>query len=226
MENKNQTKKENRIIFICWLAYTAAYVGRLNFNASIVAIISDLGVTKAEAGLVSSFFFFAYGAGQLINGILSKKYNARIMIFLSLICSAGFNLLMPLSGSIAAMKFIWMGNGIVQSVLWSTLIKTLSDYVSDKKLPKAILAMSTTVAIGTLIAYGISSLSVNFGLWQAVFYVASVVLVISAVIWLVLFGKAPEKIMQVEAQKDEKVKMAKPVLLALFLAAFAGIANF
>ncbi len=225
MDNKIQTKKENRIIFICWLAYTAAYVGRLNFNASIVAIISDLGVTKAEAGLVSSFFFFAYGAGQLINGILSKKYNAKTMIFLSLICSAVFNLLMPLSGSIGTMKFIWMGNGIVQSVLWSTLIKTLSDYVSDKKLPKAILAMSTTVAIGTLIAYGISSLSVNFGIWQAVFYVACIVLVISAIIWLLLFGKAPEKVAQIDEKKDEKVKTAKPVLLALFLAAFAGIAN-
>lgn len=221
MNNKN----ENKIIFICWLAYTAAYVGRLNFNASIVAIISDLGVTKSDAGLVSSFFFFAYGAGQLINGILSKKYNAKIMIFLSLICSAVFNILMPVCNDISIMKFIWMGNGIVQSVLWSTLIKTLSDFVSDKKLPKAILAMSTTVAIGTLIAYGISSVSVRFGNWQTVFYVASVVLIISAVIWFALFGKAPEKIPQFKEEKGEKIKMAKPVLLALFLAAFAGIAN-
>ena len=80
--NENAVRKRDiRIIFICWLAYTAAYVGRLNYNASIVALIADLGVTKAEAGLVSSFFFFAYGAGQLVNGILSKKYNAKIMIF-------------------------------------------------------------------------------------------------------------------------------------------------
>ena len=77
MINSLSNKKSNFLIFLCWAAYTAAYVGRLNFNASIVAIISDLGVTKADAGLVSSFFFFAYGAGQLINGILSKKYNAK-----------------------------------------------------------------------------------------------------------------------------------------------------
>ncbi len=225
MKTLTNQKNESKIIFICWLAYTAAYVGRLNFNASIVAIISDLGVTKADAGLVSSFFFFAYGAGQLVNGILSKKYNAKIMIFISLMCSAVFNILMPVCNDISIMKFIWMGNGIVQSVLWSTLIKTLSDFVSDKKLPKAILAMSTTVAIGTLVAYGISSVSVKFGSWQIVFYVASAVLVISAVIWLTLFGKAPEKIAQIEEAKGEKVRMAKPVILALYLAAFAGIAN-
>ena len=225
MEITSNNKKENRIIFICWLAYTAAYIGRLNFNASIVSIVSDLGVEKSTAGLVSSFFFFAYGAGQLINGILSKRYNAKIMIFLSLIFSAVFNLLMPLSNDISIMKYIWLGNGIVQSVLWSTLIKTLSDYLSDKKLPKAILAMSTTVAIGTFVAYGISSVSALFGSWKLVFYVASAVLVVSAVIWFVLFGKSPAKTIKTNSQKEEKVKMSKTVLVALFLAAFAGVAN-
>ncbi|MBR3781565.1 MAG: MFS transporter [Clostridia bacterium] len=222
---KTDSKKENKIIFICWLAYTAAYVGRLNFNASIVAIISDLGVTKADAGLVSSFFFFAYGAGQLINGILSKKYNAKIMIFLSLICSSVFNLLMPLCNDISVMKYIWLGNGIVQSVLWSTLIKTLSDFVSDKKLPKAILAMSTTVAIGTFLAYGISSVSVKNGNWHTVFYVAAAVVFISAFIWLFLFGPSVKPDAKTAAEKSDKIKTSRIVLLALLLAAFAGVAN-
>ncbi len=222
---KTGSRNENKIIFICWLAYTAAYVGRLNFNASIVAIISDLGVTKAEAGLVSSFFFFAYGAGQLINGILSKRYNAKVMIFLSLLFSSVFNLLMPLSGDISAMKYIWLGNGIVQSVLWSTLIKTLSDYLSDKKLPKAILAMSTTVAVGTFLAYGISSVSVKNGRWETVFYVASVVVFISAFIWLFLYGPSKKAIVISVENKNEKIKMGKMVMLSLILAAFAGIAN-
>ncbi len=178
--------KDNKMIFICWLAYTAAYVGRLNFSASIVTVVTDLGVTKAEAGLVSSFFFFAYGAGQLVNGILSKYYNPKIMIFFSLSVSAIMNLLMPLCGDISVMKFIWMANGIAQSILWSTLIKTLSDFVSEKKLPKAILAMSTTVAIGTFFAYGLSALCVKFGNWRSVFYFASAVLIISAIIWIAL----------------------------------------
>lgn len=222
---KVDTKKENRIIFICWLAYTAAYVARLNFNASIVAIISDLGVTKADAGLVSSFFFFAYGAGQIINGILSKRYNAKIMIFLSLLFSSVFNLLMPLCGDISIMKYIWLGNGIVQSVLWSTLIKTLSDFVSDKKLPKAILAMSTTVAIGTFLAYGISSVSVKNGSWHTVFYVAAAVVFISAFVWLFLFGPSVKPEAKTVSEKSEKIKTGRIVILALSVTAFAGIAN-
>lgn len=224
-ETKIDAHRESKIIFICWLAYTAAYIGRLNFNASIVAIISDLGVTKADAGLVSSCFFFAYGAGQLINGILSKKYNAKFMIFISLLLSSVFNLLMPLCNDISIMKYVWLGNGMVQSVLWSTLIKTLSDFISDKKLPKAILAMSTTVAIGTFAAYGISSLSVYANNWQITFYIASAVLIISAVIWIALFGPSKTPVIHSDTKQNEKVKIGKVVLLALFITAFAGIAN-
>lgn len=224
--NENAIRKRDlRIIFICWLAYTAAYVGRLNYNASIVALVDDLGVTKAEAGLVSSFFFFAYGAGQLVNGILSKKYNAKIMIFASLLTSAVLNLIMPLCSDISVMKFVWMFNGMAQSVLWSTLIKTLSDIVSEKMLPKAILVMSTTVAVGTFVSYGVSALCVNFGAWQTVFYIASAVLAISAFIWISLYGKNEKLSVEEAIQKDEKVKMGKGIIIALTVTAFAGMAN-
>lgn len=216
--------KESRIIFICWLVYTAAYTGRLNFSASTVALIEAFNASKPDVGLVSSFFFFAYGAGQLVNGILSKKYNAKIMIFLSLAVSSLLNLLMPFCPSISVMKFIWLFNGIAQSVLWSTLIKTLSNYVSDERLPKAIFAMSTTVPVGTFIAYGLSALFVKFGMWQAVFFSGALIMSVSAVIWFLLYGKG-EKAKTVVPEVKEKQKTAKVIILPLVLAAFAGIAN-
>ena len=77
-------KKSNLLIFICWAAYTAAYIGRLNYNASMVEILAQLNVTKESAGIVSSFFFFAYGAGQLVNGLLSKKYNTKYSVAVAL----------------------------------------------------------------------------------------------------------------------------------------------
>lgn len=220
-------KKDSKTIFICWLAYTAAYIGRLNFSASNVAIIEALNTTKADAGLVSSFFFFAYGAGQLVNGIFSKYYNTKYMIFGSLTVSAVLNLLMPLCGDISVMKYVWLLNGMAQSVLWSSLIKTLSDFVSDKKLPSAILAMSTTVAIGTLISYSISAIFAQTGVWQAVFYVASAVLIVSAFVWLALYGPSKKKeIAESKAESEtEKSKVGKAVAFALILAAIAGVAN-
>ncbi len=227
MPGKINKNKENKIIFICWLSYTIAYIGRLNFNASIVAIVENLNVTKPEAGLVGSFFFFAYGIGQLVNGILSKRYNSKIMIFISLLVSCILNMLMPLSQSIDTMKYIWMVNGAVQSVLWCTLIKTLSEKVNDANMPRAIVIMSTTTPIGTLIAYGLSAVCIKIEAWQAVFYIASVLLFAAAFVWFSLYGKSDKtqiKEQQVQ-EKTQKVKMGKAVLFALVITAFAGIAN-
>ncbi len=223
-------KQENKVIFICWLSYTIAYIGRLNFNASIVAVVEQLDVTKAEAGLVGSFFFFAYGIGQLINGVLSKRYNPKIMIFISLIASAFLNALMPLMNDISVMKYIWLLNGAVQSVLWCTLIKTLSMKISDKNMPRAIVFMSTTTPIGTFSAYGLSALFVKLGSWKTTFFIAGALLIVTAFVWFTLYGEASKNTCvatDTERMNKEKskVKAGKAVVIALIITAIAGIAN-
>ena len=65
-------RRATSLIFLCWLAYAASYVGKLSYNANISQFESALGISHAEAGMVSTFFFFAYGAGQVVNGILCK----------------------------------------------------------------------------------------------------------------------------------------------------------
>lgn len=184
MLNSLSNKKSNFLIFLCWAAYTVAYVGRLNYNASMVEILSQLGTTKEAAGTVSSFFFFAYGAGQLINGLLSKRYNTKYSVAVALMASSIINLSMTFCQGIDSMKYLWFLNGAFQSILWSSLIKTLSDNLADSKLSKAVMVMSTTVASGTFAAYGLAALFSYLGLdWTTIFYVAAVVVGAVAVLW-------------------------------------------
>lgn len=189
MINSLSNKKSNLLIFLCWAAYTCAYVARLNYNASMVEILSQLGTSKEEAGAVSSFFFFAYGAGQLVNGLLSKRYNTRYSVAVALAASCVINLLMTFTQEIDAMKYLWFFNGVFQSVLWSSLIKTLSDNLDDSKLSKAVMVMSTTVASGTFTAYGLAALFSYLKLrWTSIFYVAAAVVGVVAVLWFLGMG--------------------------------------
>lgn len=186
MINSLNDKKSNLLIFLCWAAYTAAYVARLNYNASMVEILAQLGATKQQAGTVSSFFFFAYGAGQLVNGILSKKYNTKYSVSLALGASCVINMAMTFCGGIDMMKYLWFFNGVFQSVLWSSLIKTLSEKLADNKLPKAVMVMSTTVAAGTFASYGLAALFSALRMsWRSIFYVSSAVVGMVALIWFV-----------------------------------------
>lgn len=70
---EKEKKKQNKnilAIVICWLVYTCSYLGKLGYNANIVLIESEFGASHAESGTVGTVFFFAYGAGQIINGLL------------------------------------------------------------------------------------------------------------------------------------------------------------
>lgn len=215
-------RQAKRLIFLCWLAYTTAYLGRLNFSACLVDIIDTLGTTKQAAGLVTSCFFFAYGAGQLINGILSKRYRPRIVIAAALLVSAGLNAAMPLTGSIGAMKYLWLANGLVQSVLWSTLLRTLGVRLPQHMMKRAILVMSTTAALGTAAVYGLSALFVWCATWKLAFFGSAIALAAVAILWFAAFPT--EDLRQGEAETaDENAsggaalpKMTRQALVPMF----------
>ena len=176
-------KKANLLILGCWLIYVAAYCGRLNYSASLTAIISDLGITNAQGGMVYSAFAITYGVGQFANGLLCKFYNPKYVLTAALAASGVCNLLLPFCSDPLLMAGIWLVNGAVQSMLWSLIIRTLSTEVADNKLDSAIVALSSTVAVGTALAFGISALFAALGNWRITFFTSSAVLFVMAAVW-------------------------------------------
>ena len=85
---KSLNTKQNRIILLCFLVYMFSYTGRYSYNSKVTNVMADFGVSHASAGLVSTFCFFAYGIGQVVNGILCKYYNKRVLFPIVLSVSA------------------------------------------------------------------------------------------------------------------------------------------
>ena len=228
---KQSAKGERLIIFLCWLVYTAAYVGRYNFVAYLEPIRDQIGAQKETLGLVTTFFSVAYGGGQLVHGILSRKYNTRFSISIALLGSAAVNVAMTLCPDAAAMKYVWLVNGAFQAILWSSLIKTLSDSLSDEMLPKAIVVMSFTAALGTFFAYGMSVLFAHFSVpYRIVFYVPAVLMSVVGILWFLLIGKADD-VLRAEGNggyqpKAKKLPRLTPVFVGTsLLLLFTAIAN-
>ena len=127
METRNKFINKNTLaIFVCWLVYTCSYIGKLGYNANITQIESEFGITHAESGSVGTIFFFAYGAGQIINGIFCKKYNLKYTVFFSLLISSVCNFVLPFLNKFAYFKYIWLINGASLSFLWTMLARFLS----------------------------------------------------------------------------------------------------
>ena len=178
------SKNVRNLIFICAAVYIAAYVGRLSYAASMVGIMEATGASKPDAGLVSTFFYFTYGCGQLINALLCRKYKPRPVIAGVLLVSVCANLLAALVQDVAVIKFIWLVNGAAQSMLWCTLIELISRKVPAEHRHKAIFAMSITVAVGTTTIYGLAALCMAANHVFLTFVLAAAILLTAACAWL------------------------------------------
>ena len=187
----NKTKSQaSLMIFIAWLVYSTSYLGKVNYSANITQIMTFYNVSKAEAGLVPTFFFFAYGIGQVVNGILCKYYNKKWFVFLSLAVSSVVNIIIAISNNFAILKWLWLFNGFALSILWPTLISSLSAVLPKKQLGKSSVVMGTTVAVGTLVIYGLSSIFALFNGFKLAFYTASIIDFVVACCWLIFYKKA------------------------------------
>lgn len=226
-----KNKKISLIVLLCWMAYTSAYLGRYSYSSNINFIMSFYDVNHSQAGLVSTFFFFAYGLGQILNGVFCRCYNKKYIIPFALIVSSVVNFLIFAGIGFQYIKYLWLINGIVQSILWPSLISVISENLKTEELTKSVLIMSTTVPIGTFLVYGSSALFSLFNNFKLSFLLGSIAMPIVAVVWFVLYEKSTLQRKTVTTQKQNEkisVKGAKEqtiYFVILLLALFAVINN-
>ena len=233
MKNITEKRKAYLLIALCWLVYTCSYIGKLSYNANIVQIGPAFEVTKDACGMVSSFFFFAYGIGQVVNGFLCKKYNIKYVIFGALVVASAMNFLVPIVENFELIKYIWLINGIAMSFLWTSLIRLLSETLPYEDMDKAIIAMGTTVATGTFLVYGMSALFSAVASFRLTFIIAAAALFAVSLIWLLsynsLTGGEGHKCYETDDRPihiSEKSKYKSIVPLIAILSFFAVANNF
>ena len=181
-------KYRNLLFWLCWAAYTAAYLGRLNFAAVMAEIIASSHLSSAEAGLVVTVFFISYGAGQLINGLAGDRFRPRFMMSLGLLLSAAANIAVGLSPSAIVMACIWAINGFAQAMMWPAIVKLVSTRLSRNNSIKDMVNISTTVPAGTLLTYLTTAGIITIFSWNMVFLAAASVMGIAAIVWFFGIG--------------------------------------
>ena len=177
-------KSTRRLFWLCWLAYSMSYIGRLNFSACMAAMLADGGLTKAYLGSVGTGFLACYGAGQLVNGILGDKISPKFMVGIGLFGAGFANIWMGLNTIPALMFFIWCANGYFHSMLWSPIVRVLSEWLPKAKQSKAGANISTTIPVGTILSYSLSSILLTFTGWRFVFIVDGILLVAASLVWI------------------------------------------
>lgn len=193
MKKWREIPRTTWLLALCWLVYAGSLLGKVNYAANITQIEDTYHVTHADAGMASTFYFFAYGVGQVVNGLLCKKYPLKYVVFGGLMVSALMNFLVAFLGNFALIKYAWLVNGLALSVLWPCLIRLLSECMPKKDMLRASVVMGTTTAAGTIVIYSLSALFVKIADYTWAFYTAAIVAPIIAFVWLFLFDRLAVK---------------------------------
>lgn len=177
-------KTSKMLFFLCWFAYAAAYVGRISYYTALTGMINDCGFAKSEAGLIGTAFFFVYGCGQILSGILGDRVSPFKMILTGLTLSAAANFCIGFCRNYLVMTVIWGFNGLAQSLLWSPILFIFIHVLHPDLRNKACLYITSSVPAGTVVTYLISYVLLKYSHWNSIFLLGSVVLFAAAGIWL------------------------------------------
>ena len=195
-------RRSQRMLFLlCWAAYTFTYLGRLNYAACLVSIMGSEGWSKAQAGLIATGFFATYGLGQLVNGCIGDRISPRFMVGCGLGLSGLVNLLFPLAPHPTLALVLWCINGFVQSMIWSPMLRQLSEWLPAEPRMRCCVNMNSTVPVGTLLVYGLSAAFVRFASWKMAFFTSGVLVIGMSVVWFTGIGVIGRKLEPVASEE-------------------------
>lgn len=211
-------KKPLFLFLLCYAAYTAIYMARLNLSVAEPGL-RDAGVlTSAQYGVLGSVFSLVYACGRLLNGILGDRRSPRFMISVGLLLTGAVNLLLGCFPPYAGMLLCWAANAFAQSMLWSSILCTVSALYGEQA-PRKTPFMVTSVAAGNVLGIVVcAQLIRHLGLKWAFLLPGGVTLALGLAVFFCLTGipapaesRAHENLFQLAKNREIRSVLAPTV---------------
>ena len=233
-DEKTSKRKQFLLIFVVVGIYFANVFCRSTVGANITNFADEYGISENQTSivsLISTFFFFAYGVGQITNSFFITKYNKRFSLSIPVFVYGILTLLMFFKWNFGVYKFIWAGSGICCSFLWMSIMKILSENLDDKYLNRASLLLSTGGGIGGASCYFLSSLFTHLNHYRLVFLVGGIMLLFFITFFFIIswnYKCSPKEYDNPDAVEKKYEKITRPKFAFIILTAliiFAPISN-
>ena len=225
---KRYTKTESSLLIACFFAYTAAYISRCNLAPSLDAIAKTFGVSAAQVGLLPTCFAIPYAAGQVFSGMLADRLPGPRLMLIGLLGSALVNVVFSFCPWFPLLVVLWFVNGLLQSLIWTPIVRILAVHFRDKVRDHAAFFMSLTLIFGYLIAWALSGLLTSLLSWRIAFLTSGLVTAAIAVPSILYMKRMPVDYgaRPVEQASSEQTPVSRLLLhtnlLLLLLACFAN----
>lgn len=224
LENK-KTLSYKAVVSLAFLVYFFSYAMRLDYAASLVAIVSDLNISNTEASIAVTGSFITYGLGQVICGFIGDKISPIKMINIAMIGTILLNILVSFCSNIVLITVLWCINGVCQAMLWPPLTRFVLELVGVNSYSDAITIVGLSGSVGTIFVYLFVPLVLEFTIWRNVFRCMSLFGIVMILIWY--FSTKKINMGKAEAEKvgssEKKISVWGLITLAGLIPIFVVI---
>ena len=196
-----------RIVAVCFVTYACYYLGRVNLAVTVPALRQAYGWDKSAIGIIGTAFYWAYAAGQLVNGPLGDRLSPRRLVAVGLVASALINLVFgSLGGALPWLVALWALNGWAQATGWAPIMRTLSRWFEPAQRARVTALISPSYLVGHAASWALAgTLTARLG-WRYAYWVPGVLLLGAAIFWHALArdepGRAPGEAPDPPASRD------------------------
>lgn len=160
-----------RVFYSIFLGYIFYYFTRKSFAFAIPVLGKELGLGKADLGIVLSLLSISYGVSKFVSGIIGDRSNPRYFMALGLFLTALCNIFVGLSSSILFFAIFWALNGWFQGFGWPPCARTLTHWYARSERGRWWAAFSTSQNVGGALIPLIAAFSIGLFGWRAAFFI-------------------------------------------------------
>ncbi|MBU1564115.1 MAG: MFS transporter [Proteobacteria bacterium] len=120
------------IIVAAFFTVSIAYAVRYGYGMLLPGMLDSLKITKTEAGIISAAYFCAYTVFSPVLGVLSDRFNVRLLLtfFPALLAVGAFLMAYVTTVRDAALVFALAGVG--HAACWAPVVALVQQWVGDR----------------------------------------------------------------------------------------------
>ena len=118
------------LMITSYIGYAGFSFTRKSFNFVMPAMLTDLGLQKADIGIMGTAFYLTYGVSKFLSGVLGDRSNPRYFMGIGLMMTGVVNILFGMSSSVFMFITLWMINAFFQGWGWPPCSKILNTWYS------------------------------------------------------------------------------------------------
>lgn len=136
------------IIVAAFFTVSIAYSVRYGYGMLLPGMLAELQITKTEAGVISAAYFIAYTICSPILGLLSDRFDPRLILTLFTALLAIGTLLMSSVTTVFQASLVFALVGVGHAACWAPVVSLVQQWVSDKHRGTALAIATSGSGIG------------------------------------------------------------------------------